>query len=383
MLNILRTDKGLTVTQKMVIESVKNFCKDKLKPRVIYDYKNEVVDRSLFKEFGKMGIFGPTITGYNCLGESYKTYGLIAKEIEYIDSGYRSMFSVQSSLVMNPIFQYGSDIVKDNYLNGLSSGDLIGCFGLTEPDYGSDPSTMKTNARRSGEDYILNGSKMWISNSPIADVFIVWGKDGNGKVRGFVLDRDMPGISTPTIEGKLSLRTSVTGMINLDDVRIPKDNVLNIVGMKGPYSCLNNARLGISFGVLGSAQYCMEQAIEYSQHRKVFNQLLAEKQLLQMKVADMATEWNNALLSCHTVADIIEEDPKYHPVIISMIKRNSCQKSLEIARKCRDILGGNGISEDYHIFRHLCNLETVYTYEGTHDIHSLIMGKYFTQHNAL
>ena len=383
MLNIFKTNKGLTVTQKMIIDSVKHFCRDKLKPRVIHDYKNEIIDRSLFKEFGDMGIFGPTINGYNCLGESYKTYGLIAKEIEYVDSGYRSMFSVQSSLVMNPIFHYGSEKIKENYLTRLSSGELIGCFGLTEPDYGSDPSTMKTNARKSGDDYILNGSKMWISNSPIADVFVVWGKDCDGTVRGFVLDRDMPGISTPKIEGKLSLRTSVTGMINMDDVRVPKENVLDIVGMKGPYSCLNNARLGISFGVLGSAQYCIEQAIEYSQHRKVFNQLLAEKQLFQMKIADMATEWNNALLACHKVADMVEEDPKYHPVIISMIKRNSCQKSLEIARKCRDILGGNGISEDYHIFRHLCNLETVYTYEGTHDIHSLIMGKYFTQYNAL
>lgn len=383
MLNIFKTNKGLTVTQKMIIDSVKHFCRDKLKPRVIHDYKNEIIDRSLFKEFGDMGIFGPTINGYNCLGESYKTYGLIAKEIEYVDSGYRSMFSVQSSLVMNPIFHYGSETIKNNYLTGLSSGELIGCFGLTEPDYGSDPSTMKTNARKSGDDYILNGSKMWISNSPIADVFVVWGKDCDGKVRGFVLDRDMSGISTPKIEGKLSLRTSVTGMINLDDVRVPKENILDIVGMKGPYSCLNNARLGISFGVLGSAQYCIEQAIEYSQHRKVFNQLLAEKQLFQMKIADMATEWNNALLACHKVADMMEEDSEYHPVIISMIKRNSCQKSLEIARKCRDILGGNGISEDYHIFRHLCNLETVYTYEGTHDIHSLIMGKYFTQYNAL
>ena len=383
MLNIFRTDKTLSVTQKMIVESVKNFCKDKLKPRVIYDYKNEIVDRNLFREFGKMGIFGPTINDYNCLGESYKTYGLIAKEIEYIDSGYRSMFSVQSSLVMNPIFQYGSLSVKEKYLYGLSSGELIGCFGLTEPDYGSDPSTMKTNARISGDDYILNGSKMWISNSPIADVFIVWAKDNNGIVRGFVLDREMSGISTPKIEGKLSLRTSVTGMINLDDVRVPKENILDVVGMKGPYSCLNNARLGISFGVLGAAQYCIEQAIEYSLERKVFNQLLAEKQLFQMKVADMTTEWNNALLSCHQVADIVEQDHQYHPVIISMIKRNSCQKSLVIARICRDILGGNGISEDYHIFRHLCNLETVYTYEGTHDIHSLIMGKYFTQYNAL
>ena len=380
MINILNIGKNLSTTQNLIIESVKNFCRTELKPRVISDYRNEVIDRNIFKKFGEMGIFGPTINGYGCLGESYKTYGLIAKEIEYIDSGYRSMFSVQSSLVMNPIFNYGNEKIKDKYLSRLGSGDYIGCFGLTEPDHGSDPSSMKSKAILDGNNYILNGNKTWISNSPIADVFVIWAKL-DGKVRGFVLDRGMEGITTPKIDGKLSLKTSVTGMINLDEVKVPKENMLNIEGMKGPFSCLNNARLGISFGVLGSAQFCFETALEYSQNRKLFGQLLSEKQLLQMKLANMATEWNLSLLSCLHVAELIDKG-EYTPEMISLIKRNSCQKSLEIVRNCRDIFGGNGISEEYEIFRHLCNLETVNTYEGTYDIHSLILGNYLTNKKA-
>jgi len=376
MINILNIGKNLSTTQNLIIESVKNFCRTELKPRVISDYRNEVIDRNIFKKFGEMGIFGPTINGYGCLGESYKTYGLIAKEIEYIDSGYRSMFSVQSSLVMNPIFNYGNEKIKDKYLSRLGSGDYIGCFGLTEPDHGSDPSSMKSKAILDGNNYILNGNKTWISNSPIADVFVIWAKL-DGKVRGFVLDRGMEGITTPKIDGKLSLKTSVTGMINLDEVKVPKENMLNIEGMKGPFSCLNNARLGISFGVLGSAQFCFETALEYSQNRKLFGQLLSEKQLLQMKLANMATEWNLSLLSCLHVAELIDKG-EYTPEMISLIKRNSCSKSLDIVRNCRDILGGNGISEEYEIFRHLCNLETVNTYEGTYDIHSLILGTCLT-----
>ena len=376
MINILSIGKNLSTTQNLIIESVKNFCKTELKPRVINDYRNEVVDRNIFKKFGEMGIFGPTINGYGCLGESYTTYGLIAKEIEYIDSGYRSMFSVQSSLVMNPIFNYGNEKIKDKYLARLGSGDYIGCFGLTEPDHGSDPSSMKSKAILDGNNYILNGNKTWISNSPIADVFVIWAKLDD-KVRGFVLDRGMEGISTPKIDGKLSLKTSVTGMINLDEVKVPKENMLNIEGLKGPFSCLNNARLGISFGVLGSAQFCFETALEYSQNRKLFGQLLSEKQLLQMKLANMATEWNLSLLSCLHVSNLIDKG-KYTPEMISLIKRNSCSKSLDIVRNCRDILGGNGISEEYEIFRHLCNLETVNTYEGTYDIHSLILGSCLT-----
>ena len=376
MINILNIGKNLSTTQKLIIESVKNFCKTELKPRVISDYRNEVIDRNIFKSFGEMGIFGPTINGYGCLGESYKTYGLIAKEIEYVDSGYRSMFSVQSSLVMNPIFNYGNEKIKDKYLPRLGSGEYIGCFGLTEPDHGSDPSSMKSKAILDGDNYILNGNKTWISNSPLADVFVVWATLDN-KVRGFVLDRGMEGITTPKIDGKLSLRTSVTGMINFDDVKVPKENILNIEGMKGPFSCLNNARLGISFGVLGSSQFCFETALEYSQNRKLFGQLLSEKQLLQMKLANMATEWNLSFLSCLHVAEAIDRG-EYKPEMISLIKRNSCLKSLEIVRTCRDILGGNGISEEYEIFRHLCNLETVNTYEGTYDIHSLILGSSLT-----
>jgi len=376
MINILNVGKNLSSTQKLIIESVKSFCKTELKPRVISDYRNEVIDRNIFKSFGEMGIFGPTINGYGCLGETYKTYGLIAKEIEYVDSGYRSMFSVQSSLVMNPIFNYGNDKIKEKYLTRLASGEYIGCFGLTEPDHGSDPSSMKSKAVLDGNNYILNGNKTWISNSPLADVFVVWAILDD-KVRGFVLDRGMEGITTPKIDGKLSLRTSVTGMINLDDVKVPKENILNIEGMRGPFSCLNNARLGISFGVLGSSQFCFETALEYSQNRKLFGELLSEKQLLQMKLANMATEWNLSFLSCLHVAEALDKG-EYTPEMISLIKRNSCAKSLEIARTSRDILGGNGISEEYEIFRHLCNLETVNTYEGTHDIHSLILGSSLT-----
>ena len=380
MTNILRINKNLTETQKLVIDSVKSFCKAELKPRVIKDYKNELEDKGLFKKFGEMGIFGPTIKGYGCLGESYKTYGLIAKEIESIDSGYRSMYSVQSSLVMGPIYNYGNNKIREKYLPKLSSGDYVGCFGLTEPDFGSDPSSMTTKAIKCNDHYILNGNKTWISNSPIADVFVVWAKHDN-VVKGFVLDRGMNGISTPKIEGKLSLRTSVTGMINLDEVKVPAENELNIVGMRGPFSCLNNARLGISFGVLGAAEYCIEKSIEYSLNRKMFGQLLAEKQLLQMKLANMTTEYDLALLSCLHVADKVDLN-EYTPDMISLIKRNSCQKSLEIVRTCRDILGGNGISEEYEVFRHLCNLETVNTYEGTFDIHSLILGNSLTEKKA-
>lgn len=380
MINILKSIQNLSITQKLIIDSVKSFCNSELKNRVIKDYKNENTDKNIFKKFGEMGIFGPTINGYGCLGESYKTYGLIAKEIEYIDSGYRSMYSVQSSLVMNPIYKYGNERIKEKYLPKLCSGEYIGCFGLTEPDHGSDPSSMKSKAILDGNNYILNGNKTWISNSPISDVIVYWAKLDD-KVRGFVLDRSMNGITTPKIDGKLSLRTSVTGMINLDNVKVPKENILNIVGMKGPFSCLNNARLGISFGVLGSSQFCIEKALEYSQNREVFGQLLAEKQLLQLKMADMVTEWNLALLSCLHVSELIDNN-NYNPEIISLIKRNSCDKSLEIVRKCRDILGGNGISEDYEIFRHLCNLETVNTYEGTYDIHSLILGNYITGYKS-
>ena len=380
MFNLLKLTRKLTSEQKIIIDSTKKFCQDYLKPRVINDYKNEIIDKSIFKEFGNMGLLGPTIKGYNCAGETYLTYGLIAKEIEYIDSGYRSMFSVQSSLVMNPINKYCNEDLKKKYLPKLASGEFVGCFGLTEPNHGSDPGSMETNAKLCNDHYILNGSKTWISNSPIADVFIIWAKLDNN-IHGFLLDRDMEGITTPKIEGKLSLRTSVTGMIQLDDVKVPKENILNVVGVKGPFSCLNDARLGISFGTLGAAEFCLKDTIEYVTNRKQFNQLLAEKQLIQYKLAHAFSEYNLALSSCYNVAELVDEK-NYIPEMISLVKRNSCQKSLDIARACRDILGGNGISEEYHIFRHLSNLETVNTYEGTHDIHSLILGRYITKYAA-
>ncbi len=376
MINLIKFSKRISNEQKMIIESTKKFCQAYLQPRVISDYKNEVIDRNIFKEFGNMGILGPKIKGYSCLGESYLTYGLIAKEIEAIDSGYRSMFSVQSSLVMNPIYKYANEDLKNKYLPKLASGDFIGCFGLTEPDAGSNPNDMNTNAIHDGDCYILNGSKTWISNSPIADVFIVWAKLNN-KVHGFLLDRDMNGITTPKIDGKLSLRTSVTGMIFLDNVKVPIENKLNVEGLKGPFSCLNDARLGISFGALGAAESCLDTAIDYVLNRKQFNDLLAEKQLIQYKLADMVSEYNLALNACYSVTESIDEND-YTPEMISFVKRNSCQKSLNIARTCRDMLGGNGISEEYNVFRHLTNLETVNTYEGTHDIHSLILGRYIT-----
>ena len=376
MISLIKFHNRLSNEQKIIIESTKRFCDSYLKPRVINDYKNEIVDRNIFKEFGKMGLLGPKINGYSCLGESYLTYGLIAKEIESIDSGYRSMFSVQSSLVMNPIFKYGNGYLRNKYLHKLASGDFIGCFGLTESNAGSNPNDMKTTAINDGDSYILNGSKTWISNSPIADVFIVWAKS-NDKVHGFVLDRDMNGITTPKIDGKLSLRTSVTGMIFLDNVKVPKKNKLNVEGLTGPFTCLNDARLGISFGALGAAETCLMNTIDYVLQRKQFDKLLAEKQLIQYKLADMVSEYNLALNACYTVTNCVDNDD-FVPEMISFIKRNSCQKSLNIARVCRDILGGNGISEEYEIFRHLTNLETVNTYEGTHDIHSLILGRYIT-----
>ena len=377
MANLLKVYGNLSTTQNMILNSLRSFCVDYLQPRVKNDYRNEVVDRNIFLKMGEMGIFGPTINGYGCLGESYKTYGLIAKEIESIDSGYRSMFSVQSSLVMNPINNYGNDIIKEKYLPDLASGKYIGCFGLTEPDSGSDATTMTSKAIKDGNNYILNGSKTWISNSPMADVFIIWAKNEDNKINGFVLDREMEGITTPKIDGKLSLRASPTGMINLDDVIVPKENKLNIEGMKGPFSCLNNARLGIAFGVLGSAEFCIKKALDYSLDRQLFGESLANKQITQVKLADLVTDWNMAMLGALHVADKVDEN-SYDPVMISLVKKNSCEKALNTARVCRDILGGNGISEEYDIMRHLTNLESVYTYEGTNDIHKLIIGNKLT-----
>ena len=378
--NFLRLNKNLSTEQNLIVNSVQRFAKDYLEPRVVSDYRNEIVDRDIFLEMGKMGILGPTIDGYNCLNTSYLTYGLIAKEIESIDSGYRSMFSVQSSLVMLPISKFGTSQQKEKYLPELNSGRMIGCFGLTEPNHGSNPGDMETKAIKDGNHYILNGNKTWISNSPIADLLLVWAKENN-TIKGFLIERDSEGLTTPKIDGKLSLRTSVTGMISLEDVKVPKENVLQVEGLKGPFTCLNSARFGISFGVLGAARSCLENTLQYTLDRNQFGKPLASKQLIQKKLADMFTEYNLALNSCYQVANCIDNDD-YNPEMISMIKRNSCLKALEISRNCRDIYGGNGISDEYPIFRHMVNLETVNTYEGTSDIHALILGKYLTKLNS-
>lgn len=325
-----------------------------------------------------MNFIGATLKGYGCAGLSSASYGLIIREVERVDSAYRSALSVQSSLVMFPIHAYGSDYLKDKYLPKLATGELIGCFGLTEPNAGSDPAGMDTKARKDGDHYILNGSKMWITNSPIADVFMIWAKDENNEIRGFVLDRDMPGIETPKIEGKFSLRASDTGSIMLSDVRVPEKNMFTTVkGLKGPFSCLNNARFGIAWGTLGAAEFCLHQARQYCLDRKQFNKPLAQTQLIQKKFADMLTE---IALGTHAVLQVsrLKDEGKVAPEMISLVKRNNCGKALDIARQCRDALGGNGIVDEYHIIRHVMNLESVNTYEGTHDIHALILGRAIT-----
>ena len=382
MMHLLRLHQRRTPTQVAIIDSVKKFCKQELQPRVRSDYSDEIVDRSIIKKMGDMGILGPTIKNDYCLGESYTTYGLIAKELESVDSGYRSMYSVQSSLVMNPISSFANCFSKEKYLPGLASGDLVGCFGLTEPDAGSDPGSMTTTATQEGNHFILTGTKTWISNAPIADVMIVWAKLNTTKqVHGFILERGMNGLTTPKIDGKLSLRTSVTGMIQMDEVKVPIGNMLNVYGLYAPFTCLNNARLGISFGVLGAAETCLKIALKYAEDRKLFGQSLAEKQLFQMKIAEAVSEYNLALLGCYHVAQYVDNNEDVSEMI-SLVKKNSCLKALNIARTCRDILGGNGISSEYDVFRHMCNLETVYTYEGTNDIHGLILGQHITGHKA-
>lgn len=381
-INLLCKNLQLSSFETMILESVRKYTRTELLPRVNKDFKDKGIHcRKLYKDFGKIGFLGPTIPEYGCMGLSYKMYGLIAKEIEYVDSGYRSMYSVQSSLVMNPIYKYGNEKMKKKYLPFLSSGEFIGCFGLTEADSGSDASSMITKAVKDGDHYILNGSKNWITNAPIADVLLVWAKCHDNTIKGFLLDRDMNGIDTPKIETKMSLNASETGIIFMNDVKVPKENMLEVSGMKGPLTCLNDARLGISFGVLGSAEYCMEQCIEYGENRRLFGSLLSEKQLFQSKLANIVSEYNLGYLAALEVANQAYSKTARHEMI-SLIKRNNCQKSLDIARQTRDMLGGNGITEDYNIFRHMINLETVNTYEGTHDIHSLILGNFITGFKA-
>jgi glutaryl-CoA dehydrogenase len=372
-------EKQLTDDEKSIKDLAYNFSKDYLLPNVVSSFRNEKVDKNIMKEMGNVGLLGPTINGYGCAGVNYVSYGLIMREIERVDSGYRSCASVQSSLVMFPIYKFGSQEQKDKYLPELAKGNLIGCFGLTEPDHGSDPSGMKTRAIFKDGNYILNGSKNWITNSPIADVFIIWAKDNNNDIRGFILEKDMNGLSCPKIEGKFSLRTSNTGMIFMDNVIVPKENVLPYVkGLKGPFSCLNNARYGISWGVLGAAEDCYLRAREYCLDRKQFNRPLAANQIVQLKLTEMLTEITIGTQASLRIGRLLDENILI-PENISIIKRNNCSKALTVARNARDMLGGNGISDEYHVIRHMLNLEAVNTYEGTQDIHALIIGKGITQ----
>jgi glutaryl-CoA dehydrogenase len=372
-------ENQLTDDEKYIKDVASNFSNHYLLPNVVSSFRKEKFDKNIIKEMGNIGLLGPTINGYGCAGVNYISYGLIMREIERIDSGYRSCASVQSSLVMFPIYKFGSQEQKERFLPELAKGNIIGCFGLTEPDHGSDPAGMKTKAIFKDGNYILNGSKNWITNSPIADVFIIWAKDENNDVRGFILEKDMKGLSCPKIEGKFSLRTSDTGMIFMDNVVVPKENILpNVKGLKGPFSCLNNARYGISWGVLGAAEDCYLRAREYCLDRKQFNRPLAANQIVQLKLTEMLSEITLGLQASLRVGRLLDENISI-PENISIVKRNNCLKSLNIARNARDMLGGNGISDEYHIIRHMLNLEAVNTYEGTQDIHALIIGKGITQ----
>ncbi|WP_439509082.1 acyl-CoA dehydrogenase [Yoonia sp.] len=374
-------DAQLSEEERMMRDAAKAYAQDKLQPRVIAAYRDEQTDAEIFREMGAMGLLGVTIPEeYGGLGGSYVSYGLVAREVERVDSGYRSMMSVQSSLVMYPIYAYGSEEQRRKYLPKLASGEWIGCFGLTEPDAGSDPSAMKTTAKKTATGYTISGAKMWISNSPIADVFVIWAKSEahGGKIRGFVLEKGMKGLSAPKVGGKLSLRASITGEIVMDGVDVGEDALLpNVEGLKGPFGCLNRARYGISWGVLGAAEFCMHAARQYGLDRKQFGKPLAQTQLQQVKLANMLTEISLGLQASLRVGRLLD-DAQAAPEMISIIKRNNCGKALDIARMSRDMHGGNGISEEYQIMRHMVNLETVNTYEGTHDVHALIIGRAIT-----
>ena len=374
-------DDQLTEEERMIRDAARGFAQDNLQPRVIGAFADEVDAPELFPMMGQAGLLGATVPEeYGGAGASYVAYGLIAREIERVDSGYRSMASVQSSLVMYPIYAYGSEEQRRKYLPGLASGQLIGCFGLTEPDAGSDPAGMKTVARKDGDGYVLNGSKTWISNSPFADVFVVWAKSEahGGGIRGFVLEKGMKGLSAPKIEGKLSLRASTTGMIVMDDVKVGADALLpEVQGLKGPFGCLNRARYGISWGAIGAAEFCLDAARQYGLDRQQFGVPLASKQIYQLKLANMMTEISLALQGSLRVGRLMDEG-KFAPEMISIVKRNNVGKALDIARWARDMHGGNGISQEYQVIRHMVNLETVNTYEGTHDVHALILGRAIT-----
>ena len=374
----LRFDDQLGEDERLIRDTARAYAQDKLAPRVIEAYLEEKTDRSIFREMGALGLLGATLPEqYGCAGANYVSYGLIAREIERVDSGYRSMNSVQSSLVMYPIYAYGSEEQRRKYLPRLASGEWVGCFGLTEPDAGSDPGSMITRAEKIGEGYRLTGSKMWISNAPIADVFVVWAKSAthDGAIRGFILEKGMQGLSAPKIAGKLSLRCSITGEVVMDGVVVLEANLLpNVSGLKGPFGCLNRARYGIAWGAMGAAEDCWHRARQYTLERKQFSRPLAATQLVQKKLADMQTEIALGLQGALRSGRLLD-DGKAAPEIISIIKRNNCGKALDIARAARDMHGGNGIQIEYHVMRHVANLETVNTYEGTHDVHALILGR--------
>jgi len=371
----LLLDAELSEDERMVRDTARAYAQDKLLPRVRDAHRNEHFDREIMREMGALGFLGCTLEGYGCAGVNHVAYGLIAREIERVDSSYRSALSVQSSLVMYPIHAYGSEAQRRKYLPGLAKGDLVGCFGLTEPGYGSDAGSMITRARKVDGGWLLKGAKMWITNSPIADVFVVWAKDEGGVIRGFILEKGMPGLTAPKIQGKFSLRASVTGEIVMDDVRVPDDGLLpEASGLKGPFACLNKARYGIAWGALGAAEFCWHAARQYTLERVAFGRPLAANQLIQLKLADMQTEIALGLQAALRVGRLMDEG-RAAPEMISLIKRNSCGKALDIARVARDMHGGNGIADEYHVIRHVLNLEAVNTYEGTHDIHALILGR--------
>ena len=371
----LLLDDVLTEDERAMRDAAHDYCQEKLFPRVLQANRHERFDREIMNEMGEMGFLGATLDSHDCACVGYVAYGLIAREVERVDSGYRSAFSVQSSLVMYPIWAFGSEDQKDRFLPKLRTGEFVGCFGLTEPDAGSDPASMRTRAKSVDGGFLLNGSKTWITNSPIADVFVVWAKNDDGDIKGYILEKGMNGLTAPKIEGKFSLRASTTGMIMMQDVFVPAGNELpNVKGLRGPFSCLNNARYGIAWGSLGSAEFCWHAARDYTMQRQMFGRPLAQTQLIQKKLADMQTEITLGLHSVLRLGRLMDEG-RAAPEMISLMKRNNCGKSLDIARVSRDMHGGNGISDEYHVIRHVMNLEAVNTYEGTHDVHALILGR--------
>jgi len=373
--DIFLFDQQLTEEERMIKDMARNYAQEKLMPRVLDANRNEHFDPDIMREMGELGLLGSTLKGYGCAGIGYVSYGLVSREVERVDSGYRSALSVQSSLVMYPIYKYGTEEQKQKYLPKLATGEFIGCFGLTEPDSGSDPASMKTRAKKVDGGYSLSGSKMWITNSPVADVFVVWAKNDEDKICGFVLEKGMKGLTAPKIEGKFALRASITGEVVMDEVFVPEENMFpEIRGLAGPFGCLNMARYGISWGAMGSAEFCWHAAREYGLDRKQFGRPLASNQLYQKKLADMQTEISLSLQGSLRVGRLID-DEQFKPEMISLVKRNACGKALEIARTSRDMHGGNGISDEFHVVRHMMNLEAVNTYEGTHDIHALILGR--------